>query len=165
MDEIEQVAHYMKARHLLLATAESCTAGLIAARLVDYPDAGRILDCAFVTYSPTAKQACLGISEATIKKWGLTSEPLSLAMAHGALGRSPANIVIANTGVTESMPDGTPAGTQCFAWVFRGPHGNVRSFSETRQFRGRRNEIRSASADYALTEMVSLHKSILAGVS
>jgi len=78
-------------------------------------------------------------------------------MAQGALDRSQANVAIANTGITEPMPDGPPAGTQCFAWVFRLPDGSLHPFSATRQFHGERNEIRAACADFALEQLVRLH--------
>ncbi len=161
VDQVDIVASYMQAHQLLLVTAESCTAGLIASRLVDYPGAGEILDCAFVTYSPAAKQGCLGVNEATIQTFGLTSEQVSIEMAQGALARSHANVAIANTGVTESMPDGPPEGTQCFAWVFKAPHPPMKVFSETRRFDGERNAIRTASAEYALIQLVHLHAKLM----
>jgi len=147
MREIESIAQYMHDHHLLLVTAESCTAGLIAARLVDAPGAGDILDCAFVTYSPAAKRDCLDVRPSTLEHFGLTSEEVSIEMARGALSRSRANVSIANTGVTEPMPDGPAAGTQCFCWIFKDA-ASIHVFSKTRQFHGSRNEIRSASADY-----------------
>ncbi len=161
VDKIDTVADYMQAHQLLLVTAESCTAGLIASRLVDYRGAGEILDCAFVTYSPAAKQGCLGVNESTIQTFGLTSEQVSIEMARGALARSQANVAVANTGVTESMQDGPPEGTQCFAWVFKQPHTPMHVFSETRRFQGKRNEIRAASADYALIQLVHLHAKLM----
>ncbi|NYT38956.1 CinA family protein [Allopusillimonas soli] len=157
MNEMDSIARYLQEHHLLLVTAESCTAGLIAARLVDYPQAGEILDCAFVTYSPIAKQKCLGVSEETIRSHGLTSEEVSIEMAKGALAKSRASVAIANTGVTEFMPGGPPAGTQCFAWMFGRDTESARIYSETRRFIGGRNEIRSASADYALLQLMRLH--------
>ncbi|WP_449392053.1 CinA family protein [Eoetvoesiella caeni] len=165
MNNIDAVSDYMQEHRLLLVTAESCTAGLIAARLVDSRGAGEILDCAFVTYSPAAKQRCLDVNEATIKSYGLTSEQVSIEMAHGALARSKANVAIANTGVTEPMPKSPPEGTQCFAWVFSLPHAAAQVFSETRKFDGERNEVRAASADYALARLVRLHARLIAAAS
>lgn len=150
MESIDDVAAFMKAHELLLVTAESCTAGLIAARLADVPGAGALLDCAFVVYSCDAKQQCLGVSRETIERFGLTSEEVAREMASGALRRSRANVAIANTGVAEAVDD-TPAGTQCFAWAFRIPDtDDPVLFSETRRFAGSRNEIRDAGAEYAL---------------
>lgn len=158
MNKIESIARYMREHNLLLVTAESCTAGLIAARLVDAHGAGEILDCAFVTYSPSAKLGCLDVNADTIKQFGLTSEEVSTEMAIGALAHSSANVAIANTGTTEPMPDGPPEGTQCFAWVFKKPGTALLVFSKTKKFEGTRNEIREASADFALQQLIRLHK-------
>jgi len=150
MESIDDIAAFMKAHDLLLVTAESCTAGLIAARLADVPGAGALLDCAFVVYSCDAKEQCLGVGRDTIERFGLTSEEVARAMATGALRRSRANLAIANTGVAEAVDD-TPAGTQCYAWAFDGSAGDESAvFSETRRFAGSRNEIREAGAEYAL---------------
>lgn len=158
MNKIETTAQYMRAQGLVLATAESCTAGLIAATLADIPGAGKLLDCAFVVYSPSAKEKCLGVQESTIETFGLTSEEVSREMALGSLERSRANVAVSNTGVTESMDGGPPAGTQCFAWAFRTSGSSPSVFSETRQFSGERNEIRQASAEFALVRLPELHR-------
>jgi len=155
MDTIEDVAEFMKQNELLLVTAESCTAGLIAAHLADIPGAGALLDCAFVVYSPEAKQHCLDVSPETIERFNLTSEEVAREMALGAIVRSRANMAIANTGVADSTDDEIPPGTQCFAWAFQqeGTSGNPAGpivFTETRRFPGDRNEVREASAEYAL---------------
>lgn len=152
MNELEAVAHFMQRHGLLLVTGESCTAGLIAARLADVPRAGQLLDCAFVVYSPDAKKRCLHVSEQTLKKYNLTSEPVACEMAQGALANSlRANVAIANTGLADESDDEIPAGTQCFAWAFRDAAGGVpKIYSETRRFPGNRGEIREASALYAL---------------
>ncbi|HEY9459207.1 MAG TPA: CinA family protein, partial [Paralcaligenes sp.] len=121
------------------------------ATLADTDEAGRILDCAFVVYSPEAKQQCLAVKQKTIERFNLTSEEVAREMALGALGNSRANVVIANTGVTDDTDKDIPAGTQCFAWAFANtPGGHVSLFSETRRFEGQRNQIREASAEYAL---------------
>lgn len=152
MKTIEQVAHFMKAESLLLVTAESCTAGLIAATLADIPGAGQLLDCAFVVYSPEAKKRCLSVSEETLENFNLTSEEVACEMAEGALRNSRANVSVSNTGVVDDTDDDIPAGTQCFAWAFETATdaGGPTIFSETRQFPGDRTAIRVASAKYAL---------------
>ncbi|NLC34880.1 MAG: CinA family protein [Alcaligenaceae bacterium] len=159
MKDIEQIADYMREHKLVLATAESCTAGLIAATLADVPGAGALLDCSFVTYSEQAKRRCLKVSEITILRHNLTSEPVAREMALGALARSRANVAISNTGVVDDTDDEVPAGTQCFAWAFRSqsvPEG-VAVFSATRRFQGDRVEIRRQSAEFALRELPVYH--------
>jgi PncC family amidohydrolase len=154
------IADYLEAHHLMLVTAESCTAGLIASRLADAPGAGSVLEGAFVVYSVQAKQKHLGVKPATIEEHGLTSEEVALEMARGALARSEANVAIANTGVADgdgNDPDLEP-GTQCFAWVFRTGPLTEQAFTETRVFSGSRNEVRIAAADHALNELVAHHR-------
>lgn len=155
---VEQVAAFLRQHGLTLVTAESCTAGLIAATLADVKGAGQLLDCAFVTYSPEAKQRCLGVSKDTIDRCNLTSEAVAREMALGALRLSRANVAVANTGVTDGTDPKIPAGTQCYAWAFEPDHagGDPRVFSETRRFDGDRNAIRQASADYALGRIPEL---------
>lgn len=159
MNEIEKVAEYMRDHKLVLVTAESCTAGLIAATLADIPGARALLDCAFVTYSVQAKQRCLDVSEITIHRYNLTSEEVAREMVVGALKRSRANVAIANTGVVDDTDDEIPAGTQCFAWAFRSqsvPEG-VSVISGTRRFTGDRVEIRRQSAEFALSQIPVCH--------
>src|SRR5690606_21199122 len=102
---LDDLAHFMREHALLLVTAESCTAGLIAATLADVPVAGQLLDCAFVVYSPEAKQRCLAVSPKTIEQYNLTSEAVAREMALGALRHSRANLAIANTGVADAMDE------------------------------------------------------------
>lgn len=156
--QVAEVAAFMRDHSLTLVTAESCTAGLIAATLADVKGAGQLLDCAFVTYSPEAKQRCLGVKAETIERHNLTSEEVAREMALGALRLSPANVALANTGVTDGTDARVPAGTQCYAWAFAAAEegGAPTVFSETRRFEGERNAIRQASADYALGRIPAL---------
>lgn len=159
MNDIERIAHYMREHKLLLVTAESCTSGLIAATLADVPGAGKLLDCAFVTYSVEAKQRCLDVKDETLAQYNLTSEPIAREMALGAITRSRANVAIANTGVVDDTDDEIPAGTQCFAWAFRSisvPEG-IAVFSDTQRFEGDRVSIREASAEFALRQIPIYH--------
>lgn len=156
MKTVEEVAEFMHDHRLLLVTAESCTAGLIAATLADIEGAGQLLDCAFVTYSPESKQRCLSVQAETLQRCNLTSEPVAREMALGALDASPrANVAVSNTGVTDDTDKDIPAGTQCYAWAFRGSdaHQPPTVHTETRQFSGDRNAIREASALYALQRL------------
>lgn len=159
MNQVERIAHYMREHNLVLVTAESCTAGLIAATLADIPGAGALLDCAYVTYSVEAKRACLDVSEDTLANNNLTSEAVAREMAMGALARSRANVAIANTGVVDDTDPAIPAGTQWFAWAFRSasvPEG-VAVFAETRRFGGDRVRIRQDSAEFALGQIPVHH--------
>lgn len=152
--ELPAVARFMREHGLLLTTAESCTAGLIAATLADLPGAGSLLECAFVVYSAAAKQRCLCVSPQTIARCNLTSEEVAREMAVGALARGPATLAIANTGVADSVDPAIPAGTQCFAWAFAADEpGEPAVFSATQRFFGERNSVRMAAAEHALLQI------------
>lgn len=166
LEELQAVAGYMRGHHLLLATAESCTAGMIATMLADIPGAGALLDCAFVTYSVDAKRRCLGLDDAVLAQHNLTSEAVARAMAEGAAPRTPASVVIANTGVADDGGTGVAPGTQCYAWLFRHPAGVLAPdeaeaawtvYTETKRFPGGRPAVRRASALYALGRIVHYH--------
>ncbi|KQW54341.1 CinA family protein [Variovorax sp. Root411] len=155
--EHEATVAYLKEHALVVVTAESCTAGLIASRLAATPGAGQVLESAFVVYDPKAKRRSLGVPQQVLEQNNLTSEPVALAMARGALERSDAGLAIANTGVADDSDPEIAPGTQCFAWVFR-EGGSRREFTETRVFEGDRNTVREASADYALSRVAHYHR-------
>ena len=84
---------------LKVATAESCTGGLVAGALTEVPGSSAVLDRGFVTYSNAAKQQMLGVSADTLRDHGAISRETAEAMARGALGKASADIVVAITGV------------------------------------------------------------------
>lgn len=106
-----------KERRLRIATAESCTGGLLSGLLVAIPGSSRVLERGFVTYSNKAKEEMLGVPGELIADYGAVSEFVARAMAEGALAESRANISIAITGI--AGPDGgtpmKPEGTVHFA--------------------------------------------------
>ena len=154
MLSIKFVARYMADHNLSLVTAESCTAGLIASTLSEASNAGKLLDCAFVTYTVAAKQRLLNVSAETIERFNLTSEEVAREMVIGALARSSANVAVSNTGVVDNIDPTIKAGTQCYAWAFRQADDKpVIVFSETRRFTGSSRKIRKRSALYALSRI------------
>lgn len=86
-------------RGLKIATAESCTGGLIAAMLTEIPGSSDVVERGFVTYSNEAKHDMLGVPDAMLKEHGAVSEPVANAMADGALARSNADLSVAVTGI------------------------------------------------------------------
>lgn len=137
----------MRARGEMIATAESCTGGLIAAMLTEVPGSSDVVDRGFVTYSNAAKIDMLGIRPATLKAFGAVSEEIAAEMAAGALARSRAAVAIAVTGI--AGPGGSefkPEGRVCFGLA---DAGGVRT--ETVDFGplGRR-AVREATVDHAL---------------
>jgi nicotinamide-nucleotide amidase len=88
-----------RARGLKVATAESCTGGLVTAALTEIAGSSDVVDRGFVTYSNEAKQQMLGVPADTIKKYGAVSRDTAEAMARGALGAGNADLVVAITGI------------------------------------------------------------------
>jgi nicotinamide-nucleotide amidase len=88
-----------RARGLMIATAESCTGGLVAAALTDIAGASDVVDCGFVTYSNAAKMAMLGVLPETLEAGGAVSRQAAEAMALGAIEESDADLAVAITGI------------------------------------------------------------------
>lgn len=93
------VLELFRARGLKIATAESCTGGLVAGALTEIAGSSDVVDRGFVTYSNEAKQTMLGVPAATLKRYGAVSAETAAAMAKGALKHSLADIAVAITGV------------------------------------------------------------------
>ena len=94
-----QVLEACRARGITLATAESCTGGMIAAALTDIAGSSDVVDRGFVTYSNEAKMEMIGVSEATLKAHGAVSRETVVEMAAGALARSQAGVALSVTGI------------------------------------------------------------------
>jgi nicotinamide-nucleotide amidase len=88
-----------RAKGITIVTAESCTGGLVAAALTEIAGSSDVVDRGFVTYSNAAKQAHLGVPEATLAAFGAVSEETARAMAAGALAASAASLAISVTGI------------------------------------------------------------------
>lgn len=99
LDLARQLVAEAEKRGLKVATAESCTGGLIAGAVTQIPGSSAVLDRGFVTYSNEAKQDLLGVPEAVLAAHGAVSEPVARAMAEGALGASRADAAVSVTGV------------------------------------------------------------------
>lgn len=154
MNELAQkVGKALKARSLLLVTAESCTGGWVAMEVTAIPGSSDWFERGYVTYSNAAKREELGVAEQTLKRHGAVSEATARAMAAGALKRARGQVALAITGV--AGPTGgsrdKPVGTVCFAWA----RGSKIS-SETRCFDGDRESVRRQSVRRALQGVLEL---------
>jgi nicotinamide-nucleotide amidase len=98
-DLARQVLDAARAAGVKLATAESCTGGLVGGALTEIPGSSDVVDRGFITYSNAAKASVLGVPEALINTHGAVSEPVVRAMAEGAVGQSLAQAAVAITGV------------------------------------------------------------------
>jgi len=149
----EDILARARPRGLRIATAESCTAGMIAAALTDPPGASDMFDAGFVTYSNAAKVAMLGVRPETLAAHGAVSEAVAREMATGALARSGTDIAVAVTGI--AGPGGSefkPEGRVCFALATK----NAATIAETVDFGPLgRAEVRIASRDHALRMILS----------
>jgi nicotinamide-nucleotide amidase len=105
-------------RELMLATAESCTGGLLASLLTDIPGQSHAFERGFVTYTNEAKHELLGVPQHILESPGAVSEPCARAMADGALAASRADVAVSVTGYAEGRP-GEPAGLVHFACARR----------------------------------------------
>ena len=88
-----------RAKGLMIATAESCTGGLVAALLTSIAGSSDVVDCGFVTYSNDAKQKMLGVAPQILSQSGAVSRECAIAMAEGALANSNANLAVSLTGI------------------------------------------------------------------
>lgn len=131
----------------MIATAESCTGGLIAGALTEIPGSSASFDRGFVTYSNAAKIEMLDVPEALICEHGAVSLPVAEAMARGALQNSAADIAVSVTGV--AGPGGTvtkPEGLVCFGIAtYQGVFSDVQQFGAIG-----RSPVRSKTVQHAL---------------
>jgi nicotinamide-nucleotide amidase len=154
-DSCRQLAALLLQRQLKLATAESCTGGMIAAACTDLAGSSEWFERGLVTYSNEAKNEMLGVDAALIATHGAVSEPVARAMAAGALQHSNAQVSVAVTGIAgpSGGSDAKPVGTVWFAW---GLPGGVTS--EAQRFDGDRAAVRNATVQHALTRLNAILK-------
>ncbi len=103
----EAVVKMLKSRNLKVATAESCTGGLIAKRITDISGSSQIFECGIVSYANEIKHKVLGVSADDLEKYGAVSEPVAKQMAQGALRVSGADIAVSVTGIAGPESDST----------------------------------------------------------
>jgi nicotinamide-nucleotide amidase len=153
LETCRSLAGLLLSRHWMLATAESCTSGLVAAACTTLAGSSEWFERGSVTYSNQAKTDMLGVHAQLIATHGAVSEAVARAMAQGALQRSRAQVSVAVTGVAGpagGSPD-KPVGTVWFAW---GLPGGITS--EVQHFAGDRCAVRDASVAHALGRLVAL---------
>jgi nicotinamide-nucleotide amidase len=150
---VETLAQRLLAQGWMLATAESCTGGLIAGACTELAGSSHWFERGFVTYSNAAKAQLLGVNPALIAAYGAVSEPVARAMAQGAVQHASAQVALAVTGV--AGPGGgsaeKPVGTVWFAWALPGG-----LHSELQQFAGDRTAVRQATVRHSLHRLLEL---------
>jgi len=144
---VTELATALRTRGAQMATAESCTGGLIAGACTDIAGSSDWFERGFVSYSNQAKTEMLGVDAALIDAHGAVSEAVALAMARGAVAHSRARCSVAVTGV--AGPGGgsaaKPVGTVWFGWCIDG-HADA----ECRRFDGDRAAVRQQTVEHAL---------------
>ena len=135
-------------RKLTIATAESCTGGLVAGALTDIPGSSDVIDRGFVTYSNEAKRAMLGVKVTTLATFGAVSKETATAMAIGALERAGVDLAVSITGIAGpgGATPGKPVGLVWFGLARRGAAAKT----ERIVFPGDRSAVRRAAVARAL---------------
>lgn len=135
------------ARGWRIATAESCTGGMVAAALTDWPGSSAIFEQGYVTYSNAAKVALLGVPQTALDAHGAVSEPVAAAMAQGAARAAGAEIAVAISGIAGPGGSGAkPEGRVCYGLA---THAGVRTETVDHGALGR-DGVRAAARDHAL---------------
>jgi len=150
---VQALADVLQRKRWMMATAESCTGGLIAGACTDLSGSSNWFERGFVSYSNEAKTELLGVDAALIDAHGAVSEEVARAMAQGAVAHSRAQVAVAVTGVagpTGGSPE-KPVGTVWFGWS---SNGQVRT--ERRRFDGDRATVRAATVHYALQTLAEI---------
>ncbi len=180
---VEALAQRLLTQGWMLASAESCTGGLIAAACTELAGSSNWFERGFVTYSNAAKAQMLGVDAALIGQHGAVSAPVARAMAQGAVQHASAQVALAVTGV--AGPGGgsadKPVGTVWFAWAVpqaaaattgvrmdihapkRSP--TVQLHSEVQHFSGDRAAVRQATVRHSLRRLLDLLPAIRAGAT
>ncbi len=141
-----------QAQTATVATAESCTGGMIGAAITDVAGSSAIYDRGFITYTNAAKVALLGVSQATLDTYGAVSEQTAAQMAEGALARSNATLTVSTTGIAgPGGSDYKPEGRVCF-----GLATSRTTITETIDFGPiGRAAVRQAATDHALAMLLA----------
>jgi len=153
---LHALATALQQRGWMLACAESCTGGLLAAALTELPGSSRWFERGLITYSNAAKTELLGVCPDTLAQYGAVSEPTAAQMALGVLTACPAaSLSLSTTGIAGpggGTPD-KPVGTVCFGLAWRSSADTaIHVQTQTQHFSGTRQHIRQASVTHALQQ-------------
>ena len=151
---VKQLISIAKEKGVVIATAESCTGGLLAAKITSVPGSSAVFDRGFIIYSNQSKEEMLKVNRETLIKFGAVSTEVAIEMAIGALNHSKANLTLSITGVAgPGHTAGKPEGLVCFGWAGT----NIEAGSELIQFGqiGRYN-VRKKSVSYGLEKLFNI---------
>ncbi|MBQ8952137.1 MAG: CinA family protein [Eubacterium sp.] len=154
MDIEYKVVEKLIEKGMHIAFAESCTAGLACAKLVNVPDASKVLNVSFTTYADEAKIKYLGVDPETVKQFGVVSEEVAYQMAQGVAAETGSQVGVGITGIagpTGGVP-GKPVGTVCFGIAV---NGKVYTWRQEFGDLGR-NVVRDVSVNFCYDRLVEL---------
>lgn len=143
----ERIVALMREKKITLATAESCTGGMFASRIIDVPGVSEVYKAGFVTYANEAKQNLIGVKEETLVQFGAVSEQTAKEMVLGAMKAAKADVAVATTGIA-GPGGGTKEKPVGLVYIACGSEGDIEV--EKCLFNGNRKEIRQASVEHAL---------------
>lgn len=145
----EEILDAARRAGVMIATAESCTGGLVAAALTDIPGSSDVVERGFVTYTNLAKQEMLGVRADTLERFGAVSEQVAREMADGALAAAPVELAVSVTGIAGPGGSGAkPEGRVCFGLA----SARTGTRTETVEFGALgRDRVRIAARDHALS--------------
>ena len=158
MSRAARLLEVARAKGIVIATAESCTGGMVSAAITDIAGSSTIFDRGFVTYTNDAKMAMLGVSSVTLDAFGAVSEQVAEEMCRGALAHSNANLAVSITGIAgPGGSDFKPEGRVCF-----GITNGTATQTETIEFGALgRDKVRQAARDHALDLLLTAADSVL----
>ena len=150
-----ELVNLLIAKKMKIASAESCTGGLFSATLINVPDASKVIEASFVTYSSEMKTKLVGVNSQTIQKFNVVSREVAGEMAEGASKVAGANVGVGITGL--AGPSGgtaeIPVGTVCFGFCIQG-----KTYTFKQHFSGRRNVVRKKAVAFAVKKLIELLK-------
>lgn len=151
------LADFLLKNQLMLASAESCTGGLIAAACTSLAGSSGWFERGVVTYSNAAKTDLLGVDPGLLARHGAVSEAVACAMAAGLLHRAPVQVAVSVTGIAGPGGGSTekPVGTVWFGWAWSLPQ-HAGQHAEVKHFAGDRAAIRAAAALHSLQRLLQL---------
>ena len=158
MSRAARLLEIARAKGIVIATAESCTGGMVSAAITDIAGSSTIFDRGFVTYTNDAKIAMLGVAAETLSAFGAVSEEVADEMCRGALANSNANLAVSITGIAgPGGSDFKPEGHVCF-----GITNGTETQTETIEFGALgRDKVRQAARDHALDLLLEAADSVL----
>lgn len=154
MDIEKRVVELLKDKKLHISFAESCTGGLAAAKIINIPDASKVFDMGFITYSNNSKTQLLGVPPLHIKQFGVVSSEVAAKMAEGAAKAANAEIGVGISGIAgpTGETDKKAIGTVCFGFFI---NGKTITYCEEFGNIGR-NNVREKSVNFAYERLVKL---------